>query len=365
MAEIFTLYGAQISNYSAKARSYLIYKRIPFQEVVASNKVYDEILIPVVGFRMMLVLRTPEDVFLQDSTDIIDALERRFPAVSVYPTAPRQHLAALLLEAYAHDWVRIPAMYYRWGFPAQNHDYLVREFGRMYEPMAHPDDQIEIGDRSCAWTRDRLPSLGVTKETIPEFEAWTEALLGWLDAHFAEHHYLLGDRPCTADFTLMGPLYGHLYRDPYSSALMRRIAPNVWSWIERMNRAPEAVGDYLPGDAVPETLLPLLRHAFAEYIPVAYDTVRRVGAWIAENPGASIPRFLGTQPFTIGNVRGTKTVWTCIQYMIQRPLGLYQGAAGERRRAMDGLLARIGGGCDLSFSVDRPVKRENYKYLAA
>jgi hypothetical protein len=32
---------------------------------------------------------------------------------------------------------------------------------------------------------------------------------------------------------------------------------------------------------------------------------------------------------------------------------------------MDGLLARIGGGCDLSFSVDRPVKRENYKYLAA
>lgn len=365
MADIYTMYGAQISNYSAKLRSYLIFKRILFQEVVASNAVYDRILVPVIGYRMMPILRTPEGEFLQDSTDIIDFLEARFPTPSVYPAAPRQRLAALLLEAYAHDWVRAPAMYYRWGFPDDNRDYLAREFGRMYEPTAHPDDQVTIGEKSAAWTRDRLPALGITPRTIPQFEAWTARLLGWLDQHFATHDYLLGGRPSTADFTLMGPIYGHLYRDPHSTALLRRSAPHVIRWVERMNAPPAADGDYLPGDEVPETLMPLLRHAFAEYLPVAIDTVQRVANWIEENPGAPIPRFLGTQNFTIGGVTETRTVWTCIQYMIQRPLGCYQGSSGATRLAMDDLLAAIGPEAELSFRIERPVKRQDYKLVAA
>jgi glutathione S-transferase len=365
MTGIYTLYGAQISNYSAKVRSYLTFKKVLFQEVVASNDVYDRILVPVIGFRMMPVLRTPEGELLQDSTEIIDAMEKRFPGVPIYPSTPRQHLAALLLEAYAHDWVRIPAMYYRWAFPKYNHEYLIREFGRMYEPTAHLDQQIEIGDKGSAWTRQRLPSLGVTERTIPQFEAWAERLLGWLDQHFARHDYLLGTRPCTADFTLMGPLYGHLYRDPYSTLLLRRIGPSVIRWIERMNSAPAAGGDYLPQDEVPATLLPVLRHAFAEYVPVALDTIERVGAWIEQNPGQPIPRFLGTQQFQIGGVSETKTVWTCIQYMMQRPLKLYQSAHGDGKKAMDSLLAALGAGCDLGFKVTRPVKRENYKLVAA
>lgn len=364
MNTLYTLYGAQISNYSAKVRSYLTYKCIPFQEVVASNDVYDRLLVPVIGFRMMPVVRTPQGELLQDSTEIIDELEQRFAAVPIYPRSPRQHLTALLLEAYAHDWVRVPAMYYRWAFPADNHDYLVREFGRMYEPTAHPEQQIQIGERGSAWTRERLPSLGVTERTRAQFEAWTERLLGDLDRHFATHPYLLGSRPCTADFSLMGPLYGHLYRDPYSTRLLRRLAPRVIEWVERMNTPPATHGDYLADDEVPASLLPLLRHAAAEYLPVAYDTARRVGDWLADHPGQAIPRFLGTQSFRIGPVTEERTVWTCMNYMIQRPLGLYQSAESERRAAMDRLVAEIGTDCDLTFVVPRRVKRVRYQLVA-
>lgn len=365
MADIYTLYGAQISNYSAKVRSYLIFKKIPFQEVVASNHVYDRLLVPTIGFRMMPVVRTPEGLLLQDSTEIIDYMEACFPEPSVYPSGPAQRLAALLLEAYVHDWVRVPAMYYRWGFPEQNHDYLIREFGRMYEPTASLEYQAALGDSSSAWTRERLPALGVTERTIPEFEAWTERLLGWLDGHFSRHDYLLGARPCTADFTLMGPFYGHLYRDPYSHGLLKRLAPNVVRWVERMNSAPEGGGNYLPEDEVPNSLLPILHHAFGEYVPVAYDTVGRVSAWIEQNPGEPIPRFLGKQRFTIGGVTEDRTVWTCIQYMIQRPLKLYQSANKADKAAMDRLLSEIGPRCNLDLVVPRPVKRENYKLVAA
>jgi hypothetical protein len=56
-----------------------------------------------------------------------------------------------------------------------------------------------------------------------------------------------------------------------------------------------------------------------------------------------------------------------MQYMMQRPLGLYQSSTGAVREAMDALVGKIGGTCrrDLSFSIKHSVKRENYKYLAA
>jgi hypothetical protein len=34
------------------------------------------------------------------------------------------------------------------------------------------------------------------------------------------------------------------------------------------------------------------------------------------------------------------------------------------RAAMDSLLMEIGGNCDLTFVVSRPIKRENYKLVA-
>jgi glutathione S-transferase len=251
---------------------------------------------------MMPVVRTPDGHLLQDSTDIIDTLEKTFSDISVYPCTPRQRLSALILEAYFHDWVRVPAMYYRWAFPEHNQEYLAREFGRIYEPTLNLEDQLVVGENSSAWTRDRLPSLGVTTKTIPAIRAWTERLLSHLNDHFARYDYLFGERPCTADFTLMGPFYGHLYRDPYSLGLLRRIAPNVIRWVERMNTAPKAYGDYLPNDEVPAALLPLMRHAVDEYFPVAFDGINRLNDWIEQHPGEPIPRFLGTQDFTIGGV---------------------------------------------------------------
>jgi len=362
---LYTLYGAQISNYTAKVRSCLIFKGLPFQEVVASDAVYDTILVPQVGFRMMPVVATPAGALLQDSTDIIDWLEQRHPEPSVYPAMPVQRLVALLLEAYAHDWLRIPAMYFLWAFPEQNHDYIVREFGRMYAPMAHPDDQARIGDERCAWTRDRLPSLGVTDRTRAAMHAWGCRFLEQFDRHLAEHPFLLGSRPCVADFALMGPLYGHLYRDPYSSDLMRRLAPRVVAWVERMHSGEGRTRTFASDDSVPETLYPMLRHAFAEYLPVAFDTVRRVEEWIGANPAAPIPRFLGTQSFRIEDIEEQRAVWTCIQYMIQRPLAHYQAAPPAARSHMDALLAQVGGRDTLGFRVTRPVRRIDYRLVAA
>ena len=50
---------------------------------------------------------------------------------------------------------------------------------------------------------------------------------------------------------------------------MRRLAPNVVRWIQGLEtqQAPLA-GDFLPGDAVPATLLPVFRRQMREQMPV-------------------------------------------------------------------------------------------------
>ena len=95
------------------------------------------------------------------------------------------------------------------------------------------------------------------------------------------------------------------------------------------------------------------------------DTIQRVAQWVASNPEAPIPRLPGTQRFQIGDASETRRVWTRIQYMMQRPLFLYQSATAERKTAMDSLLRAIDKSCDLTFAVTRPVKRENFKLVAA
>jgi glutathione S-transferase len=51
------------------------------------------------GVQYIPVLQTPEDDVGQDTTVIIDHMEKRFPPLSVYPATARRKLAALILMA--------------------------------------------------------------------------------------------------------------------------------------------------------------------------------------------------------------------------------------------------------------------------
>ncbi|ELR14562.1 glutathione Stransferase [Acanthamoeba castellanii str. Neff] len=238
---MYTLLGAEVSLYTGKVRAYLRYKRIPFTEVVASAEVYRTVIIPKTGVSYIPVLLTPDgETAVQDTTDIIDFLERRFPTNPIYPATPCQRLVSLLFEVYADEWLVIPAMHYRWSFP-ENLDFIYREFGRTNLPDASASAQ---GKKVAAKFAGSLPFLGVSDQTKAAIEEWFETFLGQLDAHFAQHAFLLGGRPTLGDFGLMGPLYAHISRDPYPGRLLRAKAPHVVQWLERMqfNHPPALAG---------------------------------------------------------------------------------------------------------------------------
>ena len=78
MSEKYRIFGAELSPYSVKTRSYFRYKSIPHKWVVRSPANADEFQkyarLPIV--RLVI---TPENEGIQDSTPIMDKMEDLFP----------------------------------------------------------------------------------------------------------------------------------------------------------------------------------------------------------------------------------------------------------------------------------------------
>lgn len=360
MAPTNTLYGGKISLYTGKARAYLDWKQIPYKEVLANKDVYTNIILPRVGWPVIPIVVTAEDETLQDTTDIIDHFEAREPEPSVYPAGPAQRLAALLLEVYGDEWMKLPAMHYRWNY---NEDWILTQFGALSAPDATPEQQREIGEKRAGPFRGSLPFLGVVPETRRAIEESYEALLADLSAHFAKHDYLFGSRPSIGDYGLIGPLFAHNYRDPKSGEMMRATAPLVARWVERMVMPPAPRGGvFLADDKVPDTVLPVLNRMAVEYLPVLEKTVAAFNVWAADkSPGTEVPRALGMHPFELGGVTAERAIFTFDLWMLQRPLDFYAGLAGAEKAAADAMLKRAGAAGLAALKPYPRITRKNFK----
>ncbi len=355
----YKLYGTEVSLYTGKARAYLRYKGIPFEEILSSATVYKEIIIPRTGVKYIPIIISPDDIAVQDTTEIIDFLEERFPDASVYPKTPLQHLVSLLFEVYADEWLVIPAMYYRWWFKEDNYNFIVKEFGRTSLPNGTEKEQFEMGETVAGYFGGALPFLGATEKNHKMIEAWYEAFLDCFNLHLEAHPFLLGARPSIGDFGLMAPLYAHLYRDPYPGKIMKSRAPLVANWVERMNAPDPMSGNFLPDDTVPETLFPILKMMFEEHFPVLIDSVDKLDEWLEKHPGEPIPRAIGTHDFSINGITENRVIFPYTQWMFQRPLDYYQSLKSSDKEKVDVLLKDLGGFDGMQKKIKKRVKRIN------
>lgn len=340
---IYKLIGTEVSLFTGKARAYLRYKGIPYEEILSTAQVYKDIIVPRTGVSFIPVLISPDDIVVQDTTDIIDFLETRFPDAPIYPETPLQRLTALLFELYADEWLLIPAMYYRWWFKDDNYDFIVREFGRTSAPDEPEEVRKKRGESIASFFGGTLPALGITKKNHKQIEQWYELFLDYFNQHLESIPFLLGTRPSLGDFGLMGPLYAHLFRDPYPGRLMRSRAPLVAKWVERMNAPGAKSGEFLSDDQVPQTLLPIIKMIFKEHFPVLIDSSEKLAQWLDINPAKKIPRTIGFHEFAISGVVEERAVYPYSQWMFQRPIDFYRTLAASDKEKVDGWLRSIGG----------------------
>jgi glutathione S-transferase-like protein len=226
-------------------------------------------------------------------------------------------------------------------------------------PNASPDEQLAIGSRRAAPFAQAAVVLGAAPSMHAAIERSYEGLLAELDRHFAASPYALGTRPSIGDFGLFGPLYAHQYRDPASGALMRRLAPNVVAWVERMRDAPApGTGEFAPDDQVPDTLLPVLRRQMREQLPELVDTAAALGKWLAAHRGEKIPRAIGMHSFELEGTRGERYIGCYKLWMLQRVLDVYRGLAANERERADRLIDAVGGQALRSFDELPRLERD-------
>ena len=362
MSKKLTLYGAEFSLYSGKARSYLRKKGIDFDEITSTLKVYKDFIVPRTGVRYIPVVQTADDVVIQDTTEIIDHLEAEYPKGSVYPDTPKQKLASLLIETYADEWLVIPAMHYRWNYPAINERFIYGEFGSMVFPNALGFIQRFVGKKVGDKFRGFVPRLGIREQNIPAIESSYVQLLSDLNTHFEKYDFLLGDKPSIGDFGLIGPFYAHLYRDPAPGKLMRKKAPAVCQWVRRMNDQQPYLLErsWLPNDEVPETLFPVLKRMAQEQLPVIQETDRLLGEWRENNPEAQeVARIIGEHTFSIDGVEAQRVALPYCLWMFQRPVDFFKSL--DQSEDVLTFLKTIGFGQALKAGVRNRVMRVDNK----
>jgi glutathione S-transferase len=240
------------------------------------------------------VLETPEGQFIQDSTDIVtylDSLDSPSSLTSMTPATPVQRVVARLIDGFGLEGMLQAAMHYRWSYRDVQELFLQTEFGRGLYAGADREARRNAGKRIMDFFSASLPALGITPATAPAIETAYEEWLEALDIHFQSYPYVMGWRVSIADLGLIAPMYAHLGRDPYPSALMKKRAPNVARWVERMQlpNTPDSEyaphdADWLPDDALPASLEPVLALVFKDWGPQLVADIASYQQWLLAHP---------------------------------------------------------------------------------
>ena len=371
----YVLYGMPGSLYTGKPRAYLRKQGIDFVEHAMGSTHFRERIVPLIGRFIVPVLETPDGELIQDGSDIIDHFERRGVAKwSAYPTSPRQSIVALIFELFGGEGLLRPAMHYRWDFPEQNERFLRFEFGRHLAPGQDAAQQAGIYDFASGRMKQAAAIFGVAPATASFIEAAYAEFLALFGAHCTQYPYLLGGRPSIGDYGLLAPLYAHLARDPMPADLMRRTAPAVARWVERMN-APNldsaefeaAPAAWLAGDEIPDTVSALLRYVREEYLAEITAQVEFLNGYLAKEVlaegdvvgGAAGKRSLGMATFVWRGTTLSVGVFPYRVWLLQRIQDAYARLEANGREPVDALLSGVGLKSLLALKLTRRVERRD------
>jgi glutathione S-transferase len=265
----YRAYVLDVSYFSGKLEAYLRYKEIPFERIEPSWPEIMRKYAKRTGMVRVPFLETPDGEWLYDTTPTIDWLEARHPEPPVVPACPVQGFAARLLEDYADEWLWRPALHYRWSYRTDalhlSRRIAEEAFPRPPVPRALLRWNLRRRQRKVYVSGD-----GVTPETRDHVEGTYLGSLDRLERLLAERPFLLGGRPCLADFGFFASMFRHFSLDPTPAKIMRQRAPGVFAWVARLwDARASRLGDAdwpAPG-TLPEVWSELLAEVGETYLP--------------------------------------------------------------------------------------------------
>lgn len=308
----------------------------------------------------MPVLQTPDGIWMSDTTEIIETLETWHPQPSIALLSPRHKILAMLLEAWFDDSWITAAMYTRWMYP-ESYELFKQEGGQALLPFCPTFIRNKVIEKTAmAKLRAYLPGMGITAEQNHIIDTWLRAQLTALDAHFSEHQYFFGDRPSIADYGLLGPMYGHLNRDPWPKRELIDHLPSLQGWTQRTHAGSQSSGDFLSQDVLPATLLPILQTVINEFLPMVKIIVEKAELAVVMKglkAGDALPRVFTGVSFLMGADQFSRNVFSYTLWMMQRIQKCYKSLSEAEQKSVDDLFIELGARGFMQSNLGPEVKR--------
>lgn len=285
----YVLWGGEHSLFTRKLQAMLNYLAVDYRFALKTTEAAPRVEARL-GTHFIPGLETPEGWFIHDTTPIGLMLNARYPQRRIVPTTPVQRIACHLLEDWADEWFGRYAISSRWCYP-HNVEHMARGFyanriGKFMDEELTEEELAEaqrlivqirdaFGLRACA-------NRGCGPDQAAAVRRDFEQLMRHAAAHYAEHRFLLGDRASLGDFTFAGLFKAHVEADPEPRSWIDGCAPEMVGYMNRVFETRSDHGDYLPGDALPETLAPFFQHmreTHHQFLRVSRDALEAGEKW--------------------------------------------------------------------------------------
>lgn len=239
----YRVIGVESSPYAVKVRAVMRYRHIAYRwiarmpQFLAETAEVRPLIMPVVQF--------PDGSYRTDSTPIIRDLERLHSGRSLIPSDPTASFVADLIEDMADEWLTKCLFQLRFSQPQDQlagAGWVMDDAHPALTRAAYEEKVAEFIERQVT----RMPLVGCTAHNQAVIEAAYRELLTLMERFVATDVFVLGSRPCLADFGLYGQL-STLSRDPSALAIMRELAPRTLHWTRRIDDLSGVDGEWSHG----------------------------------------------------------------------------------------------------------------------
>lgn len=274
----YTLIGSEMSFFTRKLEAQLRFQQIPWNWQFKTLERSAE-LEARAGTHFIPLLMTPEKWLIHDTIALGPLLNDRFSERPVIPATPLQRSCCFILEDAFNHWLGRVCVHSRWCYP-DNVTWVGPRFGAnmmLDRSVDVPLTQQELTDLAGIgpmmyenFGKNVCDYNGVGPEQAEAVQGDFTLMLQALDQHFAHSDFLLGSRPCLADFALAGACKAHFVIDPTPIGWLGQYRDMLFDYTERCFADGQADdSDWLPEDQVPATLTVILDYLQRSYFQFA------------------------------------------------------------------------------------------------
>ena len=285
------LQGVHGSPYTRKMLAVLRYKRLPYRFIIGMPNMpampgsgTEREHLPVPKIPLLPTFYLPDEQgelqAVTDSTPLIRRFEAAFPERSVIPPDPVMAFLNYVLEDYADEWLTRCMFHYRWSYQPDigKSASILPLLQRVDMPAAM---LTEFGAQFSRRQIGRLHVVGSNEITAPVIEDSYTRFLDCMEAILHDGQFVLGDRPASADFALMGQLTCLTHFDPTPMRICEQNAPRTYAWVERCEDLcgyEVTESDWRAPERLNPPLLELLREVSRTHMPQMLANARALAA---------------------------------------------------------------------------------------